>query len=300
MSTWQWMPGATRKKRRPYPGATVQRTSRYKTTRFLICFAGTIIVLLVAGTAVRPLTDPVFSLPSKMSSKDAKEEKPAILFITPEDEAEVTGIWANAPHFYLHVGLKKDQYLIAEWQSIVEQQGRWTLRGKVAEIGIGDGWLGAYLLQRDPELRYVGVDVSPVSREATEARLASVDEVAGRYAVVAPPVELGARSVDVVVSLKTIQHFPSGGYARRWFADVGASGARRAVLQFCGPCDGGDEKLRCEERKEDDPFDGARCFMTGEGVAAELGKGWSVAWVHFQRLSKKHDYCNIWAGFALA
>jgi len=218
--------------------------------------------------------------------------------VTPEDEAEVAGLWADAPHQYLHVGFQKDQVFISEWQSIVEQKGHWILRGMVAEIGIGDGWLGAYLLQHDPELRYIGVDVSPVSREATEARLFAVDEVAGRYTVVEPPVDLGAWGVDVFVSSKTIQYFPSVGYARRWLADVGVSGARRLVLQFCGLCHGGwGEDLRCEER-DDDPFGGARCFMGKEGVAAELGKGWSVAWAYFQHL-KGIDYCNIWVGFVL-
>lgn len=205
-------------------------TSRNKITRCRICFAVTIIVLLV-GTALRSLIDPTFPLPSKTRSKNVNEETPSIRLITrAQDEAEVAGNWANAENHYLHVGFQLDHIFISEWQSIVEQKGHWILRGTIAEIGIGDGWLGAYLLQRDPALYYIGVDVSSVSREATEARLAAVDnndnkdndnDAAGRYTIVAPPADLAARNVDAVVSLKTIQHFPSSGYARRWFADVG-------------------------------------------------------------------------------
>jgi len=72
--------------------------------------------------------------------------------------------------------------------------------------------------------------------------------------------------VNVVVSQKTMQHFPSADYTRAWLHSVASLGARALVLQFCGPCDkhapAGAISCGTGWSTRGRRFNGARCQMS--------------------------------------
>jgi len=190
---------------------------------------------------------------------------------------------------------------------------------RVLEVGIGDGWLGVWLLKTASAAHYIGIDVSLDSLGEARARLVSNGLVEGphargfelAFASSKAFSALASSRVDVVVSQKTMQHFPSADYTRRWLRQVGRLGAQSILLQFCRPCNEEDAQTRAAASESSGAngrglecakgwsgghkFSGARCQMSSS-TAARLLEHYRLARRHAEALPGI-QHCNIWARF---
>lgn len=111
----------------------------------------------------------------------------------------------------------------------------------IAEVGIGGGLLGVVLLSGTAPkagkygnisaAHYSGIDVSGRQRKSSQDRLSSLfGNDSSRFAILDASTDLSALAPDVVVSLATIQSFPSLAYADEWLEQVNHCNASRLML----------------------------------------------------------------------
>ena len=171
---------------------------------------------------------------------------------------------------------------------------------RVAEVGIGDGALGAWLLANGAS-HWTGIDISHRSimdaRSLLQAR--GHDEHEDFELEESSSANLAMHTPDVILSFKTMQHFPSMRYTRHFLQSAASSGARRLIFQWVGSCDTNTAMLdeRCDDYDKD--FQGARCKVSVGSVMAAVGTEFTLTWAETGKLGYEDSVCNLWAGFSL-
>lgn len=107
-----------------------------------------------------------------------------------------------------------------------------NITGKtVVDYGVGAGHLGLVLLRDKGIARYVAVDISRSSLEATRTTIAGAGLPLSRVETHLVPVEFRALNAEIFISLAVIQHFPDAAFVRSFFANLDRSGISVLILQ---------------------------------------------------------------------
>ena len=246
-----------------------------------------------------------------------------------DEDAEVAEHWARASQLFRHSGIPFiTELLLDDLARFVLPHCPGAFAGeRVLEVGIGDGALGEWMLTVGGAAHWTGVDVSAASLEEARTRLIGGVGDESRFALDgSSPADLSSHAPDTIITIKTMQHFPSAAYTQRWLRGVAASGARRAILQWVGPCSssaGADEEEVAAAAGEQRPrpwsecggaldlggYQGARCAHSVAAVEEGLGAAFELAWLEPQPLPRagsrsrgrgrrrERSSCNLWAGF---
>jgi SAM-dependent methyltransferase len=110
---------------------------------------------------------------------------------------------------------------------VADALGAEALQGRVVELGCGTGQIAEAMLDGRPELRYLGVDLSPAMVAAAAARLARFGDRA-RVEVAGAPLEPGAGGA---FGIDVLHHVPDPVATLRELANAVEAGSRVVFLE---------------------------------------------------------------------
>ena len=162
------------------------------------------------------------------------------LFEEPAEVQAARSFWGSVNLGFAFLDQTDGVSLLQNWQSQFLGRYEWQNR-RVVDYGAASAVLGEWLLKEAGVRHYTAVDITARALEAARMRLSDGSRYVDRFDTVLAPVELctlgsatrsaEGRGADILVSTKTLQHFPSIAAIGSFLRNVRHSGIEQVMLQ---------------------------------------------------------------------